>query len=245
MSWLSHVINIFKETGSTKDDTKTYSPPKETIRIQQEPDFPKSFGYKMSWLTIKTNDTEKIAEVLKLNNVKKANWSSGLDAIYHSEQHLFVTPSIQGWSFTVGDGFPDIGNGHTPQEFTRYLEKIGEHFEEVQYFGTHRVVEYHAWARVIQGQLIRGYAYIGERGETPWNEGEKTPEEKELGIEFFHEDSPEAQDDAYWDREDLTYPDEEYVMQLASRWSISPITLDQLDQNNLNPSIGIVGRFGG
>ena len=154
-----------------------------------------------------THDIEAVVKHLHLTNIRKANWHTGLHAAYSSQHDVFVSPPVQGWTFVVGCAFPDIGRGKSPHEFTRYLQNIGAHFEDVQYFGTHRVVEYQAWARVKNGQLIRGYAYLGEQGETLWNEGENTPEKDEICCEFFDERSPEATTEAYWEREDLTYPD--------------------------------------
>lgn len=52
-------------------------------------------------------------------------------------------------------------------------------------------------------------------------------EEAALGIEFFDERNPAAEHDEYWDRDDLEYPDEEYVIRLAGLWSVNPQTLEQ------------------
>jgi hypothetical protein len=52
-----------------------------------------------------------------------------------------------------------------------------------------------------------------------------------LGFRFFDARSPEANDPRidYWGREDLTFPNEDHVMQLAGKWSIDPTTLDERD----------------
>ena len=44
---------------------------------------------------------------------------------------------------------------------------------------------------------------------------------------FFDGNAPEAQVDGYWEREDLTFPDESSVMQLAARWSLDPSSLSE------------------
>jgi len=54
-----------------------------------------------------------------------------------------------------------------------------------------------------------------------------TPEERKLGFAFFDERSPEANDDSYWEREDLTFPNEMNVMDIAREWSICPCDLDE------------------
>ena len=55
---------------------------------------------------------------------------------------------------------------------------------EVQYFGTHRIVELNAWARVVDGMLVRQYADVGESLQTLWAYGPETPEEQALGLTF-------------------------------------------------------------
>ena len=70
----------------------------------------------------------------------------------------------------------------------------------VQCFQTHRVVEAHTWGCAENGNLIRLYGYIGERGETLFDIGEQTDAEVSLGFRFFDERSPEASDPNidYW-----------------------------------------------
>ena len=45
---------------------------------------------------------------------------------------------------------------------------------------------------------------------------------------FFDPSSPDAESDDYWDREDLRYPEEDDVMTLAARWSVSPMDIESL-----------------
>jgi hypothetical protein len=95
----------------------------------------------------------------------------------------------------------------------------------VQFFATHRVVEAHLWARAIGGSLVRAYSYVGESGEKRVEIGEPTPEEIALDLRFFDPNGPDAEEDGYWEREDLRYPDEEDVMRVAERWSVNPAAL--------------------
>jgi hypothetical protein len=111
---------------------------------------------------------------------------------------------------------------------------------EAQYFATHRVVESHTWARAVRGRLVRGYGWVGERGETLWDEGEQTPEERDLGFRFFDEQSPEASQEDYWARQDLRYPDEECVLRLAGAWSLDPTALEQPFRV---PGLGVLGKL--
>jgi hypothetical protein len=104
-----------------------------------------------------------------------------------------------------------------------------------------RVVSAHAWARARPSGLERAYSYVGESGEKTLDLGVPSPEERALAFAFFDPTSPEAQQDSYWDREDLKYPDEEHVMALAGAWSIDP---SALEGRNLETVAGLLGDYG-
>ena len=73
------------------------------------------------------------------------------------------------------------------------------------------------WVRFTGGKLIRSYYYLGESGEVYWNEGELTSEEKDLGMTFLPCEDMEEDD---W--ENVTFPDEDIVDQLADKWGVDP-----------------------
>jgi hypothetical protein len=100
------------------------------------------------------------------------------------------------------------------------LRFLGKRLGRVQLFATYRVPEYHLWAQASSGRLLRGYCYIGEIGETVWDEGRPTAAEQEVGP--FGED---------------TWPDEQAVMEVAGRWSVNPC---ELDQQPSEPSLGVL-----
>ena len=50
-------------------------------------------------------------------------------------------------------------------------------FRQVQAFATHRVTEYHAWARWDSGTLERMYVYDGSRGVVTVQTGELTAQD--------------------------------------------------------------------
>ena len=104
----------------------------------------------------------------------------------------------------------------------RLCADLGKEFSDVQFFGTHRVVDYHAWARVLNGKLVRHYAFVGDRAETVCDFGKLTDDERKLGLVFDGKKFPAEQD----------------VMNLAAAWSIDPSTLDQL---KLDKSVGQLG----
>ena len=155
--------------------------PPAVVKLEVTPDKPAGFGYKNAWLAIKTDDPKKVAESLKLQDVQPANWRTGLATSYeHYQTHVFITAPVQRWVFVVGLALPDCGNSSSSDKCTPVLEALGQTFDSVFFFGTHRVVEFHAWARVDKGRISRAYAYLGEQGATIWNKGEKTKEEEDL-----------------------------------------------------------------
>ena len=208
--------------------------PQNTAHVQ--PDLPRPFGYKTAWLALRTNDLNRAVAHLRLVNSNPANWEEGVEQAHRGA--VFVSPPLGVWTLAVGR--PLWLLAEPVLAIKPVLEDLSAQFGEAQFFGTHRVVDLHVWGRAVQGHLVRGYGYIGERGETLWDEGESTKEERELGFRFFDERSPEAGQDDYWEREDLTYPDEESVMRLASTWSLDPTTLDQ--QFSV-PGLGLIGQL--
>jgi hypothetical protein len=187
-----------------------------------EPDSPVPFGYKCAWLAIKTEDSQAVAQALGLQNGRKCGWREGIAAAYNGE--VFVTPPVKGWVLAVSFALPEISEKTRPDQLSPLVKTLGKNFVEVQYFGTHRVVEYHGWLRATKGEIVRRYAYLGERGETLCDEGERTEEETKLGL-IYNESK---------------FPDEQHVMKLAGAWSIDPTSLDEL---KLEKSVGYLGSF--
>src|SRR5262249_11823286 len=141
------------------------------------------------------------------------DWRDGGGAAYSGQ--VFVTPPLDGWVLFASKGFFRWLDGIDRARFTRLVPEISRHLgTSVQFFATYRVAELHGWGWAERGRLVRAYAFLGERGETLLNTGEKTSEEVELGLNFFDPQSPEADQDGYWYRQDLTFPSEETVMQV-------------------------------
>jgi len=189
-----------------------------------KPDKPVPFGYKVAWLAIRSEKPREVAEALGLVKIQDSAWSEGLQAAGRGD--VFVSPPVQGWVLVVSSSLPDAGDGKSTDKCTPLLSRLGKRFPDVQYFATHRVVEYHAWARLKNGVVVRQFAYLGERGEVSWDNGSQTPEEVQLGFKF--------------DAEKGFYPDEEDVLHLAEAWSINPMKLDAL---GLAASLGLAGRL--
>lgn len=172
------------------------------------PDNPCPFGYKNAWLVIKSDSPEKVIKALLLKKLRASSWESGIRETYGTQGKVFVSPCLDGYILVVG-----IGLDYDKEQ----LEKIGAAFDEVQYFATHRVVEYQSWAKFSNHKLVRWYTYVGESGEVLKNEGAMTEEEIQLGFSKFPTQESlmaEAEED------EIDFPDEESVMQISAAWGI-------------------------
>ncbi len=176
------------------------------------------FGYKMSWLAIPTTDSQAITDALGLRQTAPASWRDGIAAVYEGDS-IFVTPPVSGWTLAVGKDMPTAGD----EPWIPFLEGVSQKLTHVQYFGTHRGVDYQAWATAQSGRIIRAYSN-GEDGVR--DIGDKTPEEIALGFNFLGDDATEEDYEAYRARDEAASPDEESVMQIAGKWSINPTSLD-------------------
>jgi hypothetical protein len=201
-----------------------------------KPDKPIPFGYKVAWFALQTDDAHAVAKALSLRDVRPSTWTEGIETAYESA--VFVTPPLGSWVLAVGRPFfpPGLPEPHVKP----LVKKLSSQFLTAQYFCTYRVAEGHFWASARKGRLVRGYAYNGCSGETQWDEGDQTKEERELGFRFFDERSSDAAKPGYWERKDLSLPNETCVMRLAELWSVDPTTLDQ---HFKEPSLGLLGSF--
>ena len=203
------------------------NPASRALPVEDAPDAPRPFGYKMSWFAIPTTDSAKVMSALGLKDAIRANWASGVGAVYSDISQVFVTAPVEGWTFVLGLGLPSFDTPERTRAFLAYLDKIAASFPAFYYFGTHRVVEFNGWVKVAGGKIERAYAYLGERGETLYESGQKTPDEIAFGFAFFDERSPEAASKGYYERKDLRFPNEEDVMKISSAWTINTQTLDK------------------
>lgn len=206
------------------------------IEISTNPDDPIDFGYKIVWIAIKTDNKERIAEILELKNIQSSNWKSGIETAYNDG--IYITPLIGQWTLAVGMKLVNDGNLENINQLEKTLNKLSSEFGEAQSFGTHRVVEYHHWIKSINGKITRTYSYIGERGENIKVFGELT--EPEIGLNLINTFSKEAESDKYWEREDLVFADEEIVMKIAENWSINPTKLTE--RKDIKNELGLIGK---
>ena len=208
------------------------------VVYQTTPDRPCGFGYRMSWLAIRSRDTARIVSTLGLLAPEATNWQTGVGVVYDHElgdTRVFVTPPVNGWSFVVGLALPQPIGPLFVDKSTPLLLELGAEFIEVQYFLSYPQLDFHAWARVLDGKLIRAFAVTDEG--VVQEAGKPTKEERSLGLKLFELRGVKGRKgDA--GGELILHPTEEHVMRLAARWSLDPTVLNSM---SADPALGIVG----
>ncbi|MCG7214532.1 hypothetical protein [Paenibacillus mucilaginosus] len=193
------------------------TPPQAPCPVDDTPDRPMPFGYKSQWYAVRTTDARAVADAFGLQELAPCSWESGLRRS-HELSSVFVTPPLGGWTLVVGWSLPDLSS---PQEeagsVTSLLRELSRTFGEAHYYATHRVVEYHAWAKAAGGELVRAYGYVGESDEVLLDVGERTPEERTLGLMFAEPAEPSDRG------EGGGRPAEEDVLVAAGAWSVNPM----------------------
>lgn len=211
----------------------------EVIVFENDPDAPKPFGYKMAWLAIHSTDRDSVANVLGFTEGEKANWNAGIGTVYDDRlgaTHLFLSPPVEGWTFVIGLSLPHPVGPAFVDKLTPLLLRLGQSFDDVQYFFTYPLLDFFAWGRVRQGKLVRGFA-VSDEG-VVWNKGRVSPEERSLGLRLFElRGVRERSGDA--GGEMVLYPTEDHVLQIAGGWSFDPM---QLEHMHSAPGHGYVVR---
>lgn len=246
--------------------------------IDETPDSPEGFGYKVNWFVVKTNDPELVAKSLGLNGLRRANWASGISAAYSftakpsAKKYVFISPPVKGWVLVVSNSLPypdrraEGGNTEIDSRFDALFTKLTSSFEEVQFFGSYRVVGFEAWARARTGKIERSFCYAD--GEVYANSGLQTAVEKQLKFPDLSNMSPKTAtstlfslvenrnaeearlvaaglsfEEARWklnQRQRGPIPTEGDAMAIAGQWSIDPTRIEEL---TLPASTGFVAEL--
>ena len=195
------------------------------VVFDQTPDRPAPFGYRMAWIAIRTRETALVAEVLGLRMIQHANWRTGVGAVYDQrlgESHVYISPPVNGWTFVIGLPLPQpLGAGFVDKSTPMLLDLAGR-FPEAQYYLSYGPIDFYAWARVLDGKLVRAFA-IGDEG-VIWNKGKASKEERGLGLDLFNVKGVRSR------KSDIgppmqVYPTEAHVMHLAGCWSLDPTSI--------------------
>lgn len=177
-----------------------------------------AFGYKIGWLAIPARSPTDIAAALQLDGVTAIGWQRGVELAYAGS--VFVSPNVDGWNLVASTKFLRLSS---EVGWYAWLSGLSEWCDEVQFFGTYRIVEYQAWSRARRGRVERAFVFLGESGEVVTNVGEQTAAERELGLRRLSEATPT---DDLWAQDDPRLPDESDVLAMAGRWSVDPSRLD-------------------
>lgn len=243
--------------------------------FDQTPDKPEPFGFKVSWFAVKATDPASVLDALEFREVTPANWASGLAAAYGDSQStdrwIFVSPPIGGWVLVIGGWlpYPTIETHHDiGRRFDVLFSRLMERFDDAQFFGSHRVVDFVAWARALKGKPMRIFAWSGSEGAVLANAGEQTPEEAKLGFPDLSGLSPSDAGDRIFQIAEQqnaeesaliasglsgreararlrqngvhAFVSETDVVELAGLWSIDPTQLSNLDYS---PGLGLAARL--
>lgn len=199
------------------------------------PDRPRPFGYRMSWIAIRTSDTDTVMRSLGLSNPIVANWDSGVGTIYDdalSDTYIFITPPVRGWTFVCGLPLPQPISPAFADKLTPLLVGLSQVFGHVQYFAAFPIIDFFGWVRMQQGRMVRGFI-IGDQG-VIWDKGRLTPEEKALGLKFYDVRGIRGRKgDA--GGAIVLYPTEDQVLRLAASWGLDPLLIDK---SNAAPALG-------
>lgn len=253
-------------------------PPKEPPSFDQTPDKPQAFGYKVNWFAIKTSDPSAVLDALELGEATLANWASGLEAAHEggawkrTGPWVFISPPVRGWVLAVSASWPypvtieqtrDIG-----ERFDALFSRLMQRFDDVQFFGSYRVVDFVTWARALKGKPIRIFGYAGGGDNVLANFGDQTLGEAQLGFTNLSGLSPSDANDRMFEiaeQQDLEeyrlrknglspreahekvresgrspFPDETDATDLAALWSIDPSGLEEQDHPT---GLGLVVRL--
>jgi hypothetical protein len=226
--------------------------------FDQTPDAPEPFGFKILWFAVKAADPASVLDALEFGEATPANWVSGLAAAYGD--WIFVSPKVGDWVLVAGLSlpYPTIEtHDDSGKRFDVLLSRLMQRFDEVQFFGSHRVSDFVAWARAVKGKPTRIFAWSGSNGAVLANVGEQTPEEARLGLANLSGLSPsDATDKIFAIEEEQSaeeeklvasglsrreaiklarkklgggFPTETDVVELAALWSIDPSRLEDQD----------------
>ena len=181
------------------------------------------------WLAIKCANLQKVQNALHLNNPTPCPLSEGFSRL--GEHKLFISPPVKGWILVVGNSLPDMNEDI--DKLYHFLMKVASELGSVQYFSANRVLSHHSWVRIENNRVYRAYAWAGE---TLWNQGEITAAEKDIEMKCYsYGDSPIP---FPFTARDSHVANTEKVMQLAARWSIDPLAVNN---QNVRAAFGIAG----
>lgn len=213
-------IKKFRNAGD-----KFYESSKESIEFFVNEQYTKtlSFGRKISWIAIRSNDHESIVRDFNKSGKKvfKTNLEYGLHGAYAG--NTFIYPPINGWTLIIHPNYNSLDD----TKFD-YLKDLSNNYGEINFYGSFRGVLFTTWIKFENGQVIRSFCVAD--GEIYRNEGTMT----EIEIEILNREIEHAHDidilEIYkGEGKYLILNDEEHVLEIAGKWSINPDNLESMN----------------
>ncbi len=181
------------------------------------------------WLAVKCSNLQKVQAALHLHNPTPCPLSEGFGRL--AERKLFISPPVKGWILVVGNSLPDAGDD--VDKLYHFLMAVADQLGSVQYFATNRAVGHHTWVRIENNRVYRAYSWAGE---TLWNQGDVTAAERELELKCYnYGDTPLP---FPFTARESTSANTEKVIQLAARWSVDPLAVNN---HGVRAALGISG----
>lgn len=205
MLFLDEIRKMKDKFNNKKEDSNSVIIPESNM-----PDEPVPFGYGSMWLAIKGYTPQQVIQILGIKNAVPSKWAEGINAQTY-ESKTFISPVIDDYVLVIGiDKYI---------EDRVFIANLAKNFSNMCVFGAQKNVEYCLWEKYVNGDLIRGYCYIGGAGGLEWSEGEFTPEEVELGFDKYIQSEDEWDND---DCDDIELPSSCDVSDIAAAWTIDP-----------------------
>ena len=190
------------------------------------PDLPAAFGFKTTWLAVRSTDADAVFDALRLQDKTCANWESGVSfahsgGVTNGRVGVYVSPQIDGWTLVVtGHGFMTTSQENA-QRVKDILQNLSRTFGECQYFGSHKVKGFCAWFKATDGKLERAFSLVG--GQVFLNEGFADAAELDATpFDVSGLDNVGFQETLSEEDVDLQ---EDVPMTIAGAWSVNPLTL--------------------
>lgn len=183
------------------------------------------------WIAIRSRNLLAVRESLGIEDVIPRSWMEGL-AEAAGGSRLFVSPPIRGWILVFGPHLPRPSDDI--DQCFRFLLHLSQSMGEVQYFCGDSVTYEHAWARLVEGNVVRAYAWFRE---TLWNQGSLSEAERKTGMATYaYAESPTP---LLLGAQDRFQMNTERLFLLAGQWSVDPSKVDPTD---LSAGLGVSGK---
>lgn len=191
------------------------------------------FDQPACWVAIRSRNLSLVQEVVGLQDASSCSWMEGLTEVV-TDNRLFISPPIREWILVFGPSLPRPSDDI--DQCFRFLTRLSKELGEVQYFSRDSVTYEHAWARLVDGTVVRAYAWFRE---TLWNQGHFSEAERSTGVQTFG--YAEAPDPAELGAQDRYRANTERIYALAGRWSVDPSRVNQSDL--MSSGLGVSGSL--